>query len=876
MASLATIPNEVTLYITGYLDDWYDVAAFARVCRATQPIADNELYRRVAKTHGYLVCWASEFGRVETVKKLLAAGASVQKHHRARRPWVGLYLRGHPLTWNLDGYRHSPFQMLYGLYGHRRRHASYPWNMRLPDTQQERKEERGTDMFETDSDASDGDTTVDGTERGTKTPGSQRHSDDATDGGATVTERGTEMFENDSDATDGDATVDGTEPVPFKPWGWIVNDPIYPPLYLDKTQTTRAERGGEAPPPNGISYWFPLHLAAMGGHVEIAELLLSHGAGLDKTAVGVCRCMRATLDCEDRKSAAGARWAAAQADQTFLAQDIPVTPLHLALCHRQQEMAIMLLQRGASPVFDKPRWKAHAIHTAAEHGCLDVVKLLLRGDKATNINIQDSRGLTPLYYAYSTRQRETMLWLLENKADVDAELGAGLTLLHLACLDGAFAIACRLVDAGADVNRLWAESIVNYVGPLRPLELCCALHYTKSRRVYAAGNALLHERRFERRRLELMKKLLEAGASTTPMCRDLVYQKMEISAVSIAASHHSIPMLQLLAASGADMTQELSAIHQTIYPAFMEWGEPRNCRNPLPTLRWLVAHNAPLGPTTPQVANATIFVCEQPLTCPWKREVLEWLLSHHAHPDMEALVCCRYSVRRTHPMHMIDGFMRAKSMTPLVQALRIDDTSTCTILLRAHPRPDLTRAFELLLHEAYCWNNHSWSSESWEDGRCLELENTVGILLGEDDEETIKGWPDTFLCLMSATSLAPSDMLLDAALPTEAAIRKRHNSSYPRDTSVVEKARAFYGLRDQLTSTQAQEDWDMACRLVIAILEKHWNAAHFLLQHCANTSWWAQKKGMEYFPPVLSALELAPPPGIIRPREYPRSPGALD
>src|SRR6266566_8517813 len=79
MASLANMPGELVLCITRYLDNSYDLAALALACRGTYAAADVELYEYARRTHGYLLCWASEFGRLGTVQKLLAAGASANE-----------------------------------------------------------------------------------------------------------------------------------------------------------------------------------------------------------------------------------------------------------------------------------------------------------------------------------------------------------------------------------------------------------------------------------------------------------------------------------------------------------------------------------------------------------------------------------------------------------------------------------------------------------------------------------------------------------------------------------------------------------------------------------------------------------------------------
>jgi hypothetical protein len=89
----------------------------------------------------------------------------------------------------------------------------------------------------------------------------------------------------------------------------------------------------------------------MGGHVGVAELLLSNGAGLDKMAKRVCGCKHATLNCADRHDTAPGLWKQEEVDRKLLKQDVLVTPLHVAQCHQQQEMALMLIRQGAARCF---------------------------------------------------------------------------------------------------------------------------------------------------------------------------------------------------------------------------------------------------------------------------------------------------------------------------------------------------------------------------------------------------------------------------------------------------------------------------------------------------------------------------------------------
>lgn len=380
--------------------------------------------------------------------------------------------------------------------------------------------------------------------------------------------------------------------------------------------------------------WFPLHLTAMGAHMEVAELLIDGGAGLDMVGRGVCSCKRGRLGskyrhCDDFD----APWRAREF-MIFLDREPEVTPVHVALCHKQEDMALMLLQRGAAHTFDEPMFRTNILHTAAAFGCLRVMEFLLTGDDAVDIDVRDSMGLTPLYYAYSTEQEEVMTWLLDSGADLDAQLGGGLTLLHLSCVDGAFHTTYTLVDYGADVNLSWERAICEDLPPLRPLDICCIVPYTRTRYVYSK-NPLLRERRFEYYQVELMRMLLDAGASTSPNPGWSHWSKtknMQISALTLAASYHSISMLDVIAASGADLTAESSAFRAVIYPSFIEWSRIPG-RNPIPTLNWLVAHNVMLDGQTMIAIDSLAAACALPEECPWKTDVVEWLVTKFQIPS---------------------------------------------------------------------------------------------------------------------------------------------------------------------------------------------------------------------------------------------------
>lgn len=204
--------------------------------------------------------------------------------------------------------------------------------------------------------------------------------------------------------------------------------------------------------------------------------------------------------------------------------------------------------------------------------------------------------------------------------------------------------------------------------------------------------------------------------------------------------------------------------------------------------------------------------------------------------------------------------------TRLREALQERNFPTCRALLRGDPRPSLLEAFDKLVHRAHnqVYMFGSWPTSCSDPEKCYrENEERLTFLLEIDEKEIIKHASGAFLGLVEVTTLPPSSILLDAALPTEAAVLEEvSRSGKVRSQFASEHIYTFCDLRAQRDSTQARRDWDFAFGLATAILIRNWNVAHFLFQRCANMCW-AQEKGMEYFPPVLSALRLAPSPNVV-------------
>ncbi len=141
----------------------------------------------------------------------------------------------------------------------------------------------------------------------------------------------------------------------------------------------------------------PLHYAALYGHANIAELLLSKGAKIDGM---------------DHQG---------------------MTPLHLAAMAGQTLMAQFLIAHSAD-VNAKARSDWTPLHIAALWGKRDVAELLIAGK--ADIAARDSDGRTPLHLAAWKGRTGMLDLLIKSQADIGAKDSYGMTALHWTALGG--------------------------------------------------------------------------------------------------------------------------------------------------------------------------------------------------------------------------------------------------------------------------------------------------------------------------------------------------------------------------------------------------------------------------------------------------------
>ena len=246
-----------------------------------------------------------------------------------------------------------------------------------------------------------------------------------------------------------------------------------------RSDATPATETSPTPTPDSVTRrYYAIHLAARGGHNEILEMLVRHGARVNVSSQRFCACtpLYGLLNALEHPEP--------DADRPLW------SPLHAAICHSHTETAKLLLSHKASAMMETlgdpsdaqihnvdVGYGATALHHAAGMGLTDLVRYILDCKIQTDINAQDHNTLTPFYFAYAHRRWTTTVpLLLALGADIECAIKmyipyTAITPLGEACRLGDFSVADRLVDLGADVTNGFLA--LTSGGCLTPLHMCC-------------------------------------------------------------------------------------------------------------------------------------------------------------------------------------------------------------------------------------------------------------------------------------------------------------------------------------------------------------------------------------------------------------------
>jgi ankyrin repeat protein len=142
--------------------------------------------------------------------------------------------------------------------------------------------------------------------------------------------------------------------------------------------------------------------------------------------------------------------------RSLLLQEAPInargqlglTPLHLAAYKGHTEIVRLLLEQGANPSAVEYNGMS-ALHFASLHGHVPAVSLLLQ---ATDVNVQDKDGYTPLFLAIRSENMQMIGVLISKGADVNMKNKLGNTPLYEAVRRANLVMVKLLRNEGADMN----------------------------------------------------------------------------------------------------------------------------------------------------------------------------------------------------------------------------------------------------------------------------------------------------------------------------------------------------------------------------------------------------------------------------------------
>ncbi|KAK3987527.1 hypothetical protein QBC44DRAFT_310354 [Cladorrhinum sp. PSN332] len=206
-----------------------------------------------------------------------------------------------------------------------------------------------------------------------------------------------------------------------------------------------------------LSMASPLHAAVMRGNCEAIALLLDAGADIDLPCRGLCDCdflkdnKLTQIKSELQKAS---REALHDSPREWLYVNEHYrrmwTALHLAVCFKREEAFWMLRSRGANGFFDLQNLKPTLGRNVFGFDLNRTYETSRKGDIL---------GQTPFWLACRNNVDSALIdFLFENGADVEEDLGTGLTPLTYACIYGYWEMALRLVrNMGANANIVARE-----------------------------------------------------------------------------------------------------------------------------------------------------------------------------------------------------------------------------------------------------------------------------------------------------------------------------------------------------------------------------------------------------------------------------------
>ena len=196
----------------------------------------------------------------------------------------------------------------------------------------------------------------------------------------------------------------------------------------------------------GGRYGTPLHASVLGGHIEVAQLMLIHGANIEDSG---CADKQTPLHIASQRGHLEiTKWMLNHGANANSHSEHGWTPLHFAACRGDLEVCRILLECNAEVNARSDNGSTPFLE-ASQSGHPDVIWLLL--DHNAETHVEDSRGNTPLQGAARNGLLEVVQTLLERNAKVNSSNDYGSTPLLLTSQYGHTDVAQLLLAHNADV-----------------------------------------------------------------------------------------------------------------------------------------------------------------------------------------------------------------------------------------------------------------------------------------------------------------------------------------------------------------------------------------------------------------------------------------
>ena len=303
----------------------------------------------------------------------------------------------------------------------------------------------------------------------------------------------------------------------------------------------------------------PLHLALRMGYLDIARMLVEHGADVSAQA------------------------------------EAGLSVLHSAVENGHGDFARMLVERGTDvSAQDKSGW--NVLHMASRFGYVDLARILV--ERGADVSAKTENGWTALYLTCYDGHVYLARMLVERGADVSAQCDEGRTALHEASHRGHVDLARMLIECGADVSAQGDDgrtalhlSLENdHVDLAQMLVECGAGASTQD----GSGSTALHLAS-RNGHVTLARMLMERGADVSAQDGN------RWTALHFASCNGHVDLARILVERGADVSAQTEHGWTALYLA-SENGHAG-------LARMLVGHSTDTAPqATPQITTTTTCV----------------------------------------------------------------------------------------------------------------------------------------------------------------------------------------------------------------------------------------------------------------------------